>query len=1187
MLSKPAELKLFDSFLKQAVTVKPTETVIPGKLRIYHCGPTVYFYPHIGNLQGAWLADTLVKTAEMAGWEVEYVENITDVGHLVGDGDDGQNISGSEDKMEKAARRDNKKVEEIVEHYTGNYRQQAAALGLNLPVNRLNPKATEYIEQQMVLALKLLNQKRAYLLDDGIYFDSEANHDLEVPFKLFKKSEDQTATTAETPRYYTAGGVILNQKNQVVLVSQITHGRPELTTYSLPKGRIEEGESKLVAAHREISEETGINPNSLKLINFLGSYTRTGNGVPNILTEMNFYLFQAGEELVLNSQDPNNQAFWFNLEEAIQKISHPADKQFLRKIQTELNRILTETLPQESIEQPFFENLQAAVAYKPTVLIVHGGVSFGHQEMRQVPLVSLEEMQKMEQDSNFAWHNSVLQKLRLLDYEAYLVPMPNPLDAIYPEWSERFKQTLSQVWNDKLILVGHSLGGCFLQRFLAENEIWQKVKQLNFIAPTLSEGSFKVSHNWDKLAEIKSVNIFHSEDDSIVPYAEGVQFHKLLPDSRLISFKDRDHFNQNGSSFDELVEQIKNLGPKNTQIKLITFDIDGVLTRFKVWGKSFEKEYGVTQEQLDEFYLENRELWHGVGDLKERLLPYLQKWNVPLSVEKYLEYWFTKDWEPFTEVWDMARKLKEMGYKIAIASAQEPYRREFLRQNYLPADLFDYFFFTSEIGYTKGDSQFWENIFIKADVKPEEVVHIDDSEAVCQAAEQNGVNSILYVNGNTDLALELEKLLGITLKNYTGREIKNTTKNPADFALWKFVEENSLQKWRFADYEVAYNLISNYGSVFKLGIFEQYQELIEAEYGRWEQPENLDEYQTPLERVVDLFVNKIALKWGCPGWHSECVAMICAIFESRQEQDPRQFSFKDFVERNQVNLQPVIDIHLGGEDHIDVHHRNEILQSAALGFNLSRYWVHNRFVLVDGKKMSKSLGNVFMITGNYQETGFYSLQNPPLEIKEKFKVLNGFDPLAFRLMLFEQNYREQLNFTWDKLNQSQSRLFNIRKEAAKIKSFVETELLENKLSSGSMLIHFITEKVEQDETLQAEYSSLHQQWLEIVTDNLNFSKLLEFYQSGLNELSNQIKELDGVSFSLLKVLIDFDQELLKLRIFNFAVSQDILDLSEQRWKAKQEKEYNLADELRKKIDALGWQIDDYSWGWGVWWRGEM
>jgi cysteinyl-tRNA synthetase len=158
-------LSLFDSYLRKEVTIDPNKTLKPGILKLYSCGPTVYNYQSIGNMRAVWLPDTIASLTKMLGMEVEWVTNITDVGHLVGDGDDG------EDKLETGARRENKQVSEIVDFYTQDFEKQCKALNFDLPVGKFNPKASDYIGEQMLLALELLAEDKAYLTTDGIYLD--------------------------------------------------------------------------------------------------------------------------------------------------------------------------------------------------------------------------------------------------------------------------------------------------------------------------------------------------------------------------------------------------------------------------------------------------------------------------------------------------------------------------------------------------------------------------------------------------------------------------------------------------------------------------------------------------------------------------------------------------------------------------------------------------------------------------------------------------------------------------------------------------------------------------------------------------------------------------------------------------------------------------------------------------------
>lgn len=137
----------------------------PGEVGIYSCGPTVYHYQHIGNMRAAVFADTLHRTLRYAGYDVKHVINITDVGHLVSDGDTG------EDKLEKGARREGKSVWEVAKTYTDAYFRDISALGLDMH-EYLFPRATEHIQEQIDLVKKLEEKGYTYTISDGIYFDT-------------------------------------------------------------------------------------------------------------------------------------------------------------------------------------------------------------------------------------------------------------------------------------------------------------------------------------------------------------------------------------------------------------------------------------------------------------------------------------------------------------------------------------------------------------------------------------------------------------------------------------------------------------------------------------------------------------------------------------------------------------------------------------------------------------------------------------------------------------------------------------------------------------------------------------------------------------------------------------------------------------------------------------------------------
>lgn len=136
-----------------------------GRVGMYCCGPTVYHYAHIGNLRTYVNEDFLRRTLEYAGYEVNHVVNITDVGHLTSDADDG------DDKMEKGAAREGRTVWEIAEHYTQAFFRDWERLNLLQPTHW--PRATQYIQNQIDLVADLETKGFAYRTRDGVYFDTE------------------------------------------------------------------------------------------------------------------------------------------------------------------------------------------------------------------------------------------------------------------------------------------------------------------------------------------------------------------------------------------------------------------------------------------------------------------------------------------------------------------------------------------------------------------------------------------------------------------------------------------------------------------------------------------------------------------------------------------------------------------------------------------------------------------------------------------------------------------------------------------------------------------------------------------------------------------------------------------------------------------------------------------------------
>ena len=139
------------------------KTIEPGMVKIYSCGPTVYKDATIGNMRTNLFQDTLRRVLKYNGYELKHVMNITDVGHLVSDGDEG------EDKMLKSAREEHKTPMEIAEHYTKLFFKDLERLNIEKP--EVVCKATEHIKEMLELVEKIMERGYAYETSTAIYFD--------------------------------------------------------------------------------------------------------------------------------------------------------------------------------------------------------------------------------------------------------------------------------------------------------------------------------------------------------------------------------------------------------------------------------------------------------------------------------------------------------------------------------------------------------------------------------------------------------------------------------------------------------------------------------------------------------------------------------------------------------------------------------------------------------------------------------------------------------------------------------------------------------------------------------------------------------------------------------------------------------------------------------------------------------
>ena len=154
-------MRLYNTLTRKIEDIKP---INPPEVTVYTCGPTVYDYPHIGNWFTFIRYDTLIRTLKSSGLKPRWVMNITDVGHLVSDEDEG------EDKLEVGAKREGKSAWDIAAKYTDYFIKGLSRLNKARPDNL--EKATAHINEQIELVKKLETKGYTYVINDGVYYDT-------------------------------------------------------------------------------------------------------------------------------------------------------------------------------------------------------------------------------------------------------------------------------------------------------------------------------------------------------------------------------------------------------------------------------------------------------------------------------------------------------------------------------------------------------------------------------------------------------------------------------------------------------------------------------------------------------------------------------------------------------------------------------------------------------------------------------------------------------------------------------------------------------------------------------------------------------------------------------------------------------------------------------------------------------
>jgi len=194
---------------------------------------------------------------------------------------------------------------------------------------------------------------------------------------------------------------------------------------------------------------------------------------------------------------------------------------------------------------------------KKSLVIIHGGTTFDTYEEYWQYIESCELT--LEKINRKDWKDSLAKNLP--DFEVLYPKMPNAKNARYPEWKLWFEK-LFPLLGDEVVLIGHSLGGIFLARYLSENDFPKKIASLHLVAApydaeTIKESlaDFALAGTVEKLSEqIDKISLYQSKDDTVVALADAEKYQRDLPQAKLVIFEDRGHFLQ--ADFPELIKNI-------------------------------------------------------------------------------------------------------------------------------------------------------------------------------------------------------------------------------------------------------------------------------------------------------------------------------------------------------------------------------------------------------------------------------------------------------------------------------------------------------------------------------------------------------------------------------------------------------------------------------------------------------
>ncbi len=319
-----------------------------------------------------------------------------------------------------------------------------------------------------------------------------------------------------------------------------------------------------------------------------------------------------------------------------------------------------------------------------------------------------------------------------------------------------------------------------------------------------------------------------------------------------------------------------------------------------------------------------------------------------------------------------------------------------------------------------------------------------------------------------------------------------------------------------ADDGIYYNVskFKDYGKLSGMKINGKYSRISNDEYDK----ENAADFA--LWKYWDVNDGEVfwtgKLKKGRPGWHIECSAM----------------SLK--------YLGKTIDVHCGAVDLIFPHHENEIAQSEAYTKQrFVNYWVHGEHLLVNGQKMSKSQHN------------FYTLR----DLEQQ-----GFNPLAFRLMILDSSYRNKLDFTFESLKRYEKTLKKIDISIKALNKIEKYEEKEDNLSRMNLK--------EKTESLLEEFKKAVNNDLDTHTSLSHFFAVLDLIDSRVNNGRVDRKEFETLRDAVAK-MNDF------LGVYvNYQIPQEIIDMTEKREALRKTRKFAEADGLRREIEEKGYSIID-------------